>query len=182
MGWIEYHASYYKNGKVDRKTECDNHFDENKCKVLKSAMVGSTYYAAVAIENKVIAAITLTHTDNKKYDNFAYKGMDETYGPYESNCPKGILDLLTPTDNEYANAWRKRCYENLSKKNNPNSLSKLPVGSVIKYTDRNGKEIVLYKHSTAYQFKRPFWMLSDNSGYISPKHIPDNYEVIKRGE
>ena len=47
MGWTEYHAAYYKNGKVDRKAELDamyNWEDENrKVEVLKSSMVGSTY-------------------------------------------------------------------------------------------------------------------------------------------
>lgn len=23
MGWTSYHASFYKNGKIDRKAECD---------------------------------------------------------------------------------------------------------------------------------------------------------------
>jgi hypothetical protein len=35
--------------------------------------------------------------------------MDETMGPVESRCPERILDLLTPTDSEYANEWRARC-------------------------------------------------------------------------
>lgn len=28
MGWTSYHATYYKNGKVDRKAECDAYFME----------------------------------------------------------------------------------------------------------------------------------------------------------
>lgn len=204
MGWTSYAATYYKNGKIDRKAECDNIFNDNmvtwddshkvigKYEVLKSSMVGSTYYAAVkktkfATETEpeksiVFAAICLTSTNMKDYYNFSYKDMDETCGPYQYDCPKGILDLLTPTDSEFANNWRERCYENLEKKKDKNSLSKLPIGSVIKYTDHNGEEIMLYKHPAGYQFKRPFWMLADNSGYISAKHIPDNYEVIKKGE
>ena len=47
MGWTSYHASYYKNGTVDRKKECDDVFSKGDCKILKSAMVGSTYYAAI---------------------------------------------------------------------------------------------------------------------------------------
>jgi hypothetical protein len=35
--------------------------------------------------------------------------MDETCGPYEKKCPLSILNLLTPTDNEWANEWRKQC-------------------------------------------------------------------------
>lgn len=45
MGWTEYLATHYKNGTVNRKAECDVLFDNSKTKVLKSRMVGSTYYA-----------------------------------------------------------------------------------------------------------------------------------------
>lgn len=38
-----------------------------------------------------------------------YKDMDETMGPAESECPNRILDLLTPTEHEYAQEWRARC-------------------------------------------------------------------------
>ena len=68
----------------------------------------------------------------KDYYNFAYKDMDESYGPCQCDCPKGILDLLSPTENEYALQWRKACYENIVKKRNPNGFNKLPVGTVIK--------------------------------------------------
>lgn len=192
MGWLEYHATHYKNGKVDRKAEMDaiyNWEDDNrKVEVLKSAMVGGTYYAAIKSFNKtngyecVIAAVCLTSTNSKDYFNFAYKDMDETCGPYKCDCPKGILDLLTPTDNEYAKEWRKCCRENLAKKKDKNSLSKLPIGSEIKFTSFDGQECIAFKHPPAYQFKRPFWKLKSHYGYIKTKNIPDDYEVIKRGE
>lgn len=192
MGWTEYHATHYKNGKVDRKAELDDKFnweDENrKIKVLKSSMVGSTYYAAVKSLNKtndfecVTAVVCLTSTNAKDYYNFAYKDMDESMGPYKYDCPKSILDLLAPTENEYANEWRKQCYANLAAKKDKNSLSKLPIGSKIKFTLNDEKEYIAFKHPPAYQFKRPFWMLMNADGYIQTKHIPDNYVVIKRGE
>ena len=51
MGWTSYHAEHYKNGKIDRKAECDAYFLEGLNRghfdVLKSSMVGSTYYAAI---------------------------------------------------------------------------------------------------------------------------------------
>ena len=52
MGWTSYHANYYKkNGEIDRKAECDAYWQEGlkrgHFKVLRSSMVGSTYYAAV---------------------------------------------------------------------------------------------------------------------------------------
>ena len=207
MGWTSYHveATYNPKAKrrtVNRKAECDKLFNQDmvtyddntvigKYEVLKSHIVGSTYYAAVkrikfATETKpeescVFAAIVLTSVDSKDYFNFSYKDMDETMGPYQYGCPKSILDLLSPTDNEYANKWRERCYEVLKEKKSPNSLGNLPVGSKIKYVNHNGEEIVLIKHEAAYQFKRPFWMCVNRIGYVSPKRIPDNYEVIKRG-
>lgn len=196
MGWLEYHADHYKNGKVDRKAEMDSKYnwedESRKVEVLKSSMVGSTYYAAVKSFNKtngyecVTAAICLTSTNNKDYYNFAYKGMDESCGPYRYDCPKGILDLLTPTENEFAKEWRKACYENLAKKKNPNSLGRLPVGSKIKYTlpydtthRKAGTELILTKVQKAWS-NRSYW--TDYYYRYSSKMIGDNYEIIQRGE
>ena len=207
MGWTSYHVEPTYNPKtktytVNRKAECDKMFncdmttwDDHKVigkfEVLKSYVVGSTYYAAIKrtkfateteIEtSEVFAVIVLTSVNNKDYYNFAYKDMDETMGPYQYNCPKSILDLLPPTDNEYAIAWRNKCYEVLKERKNPNTLGNLPIGSEIKYVNHKGEEIILFKHPAAYQFKRPFWMCKNRDGYVSPKHIPNNYEVIKRG-
>ena len=64
-------------------------------------------------------------------------------------------------------------------KNKKPSLSSLPIGTRIKVTCQDGKEIVVFKHKPAFQFKRPFWMIEGLTiGYISEKHIPDNYEII----
>ena len=202
MGWTSYHVPMeYKNGRhiIDRKAECDKLFNSDaihhetknvvgKYEVLRSCLNGTTYYAAVkktrfATETEpeksiVFAAIVLTSVNTKDYYNFAYKDMDETCGPCEYKCPKYILDLLSPTNNQYANEWRQNCYRNIA--HGKNSLGKLPAGTVIKYKRYDGKEITVYKHEAAFQFKRPFWMLIDNSGYISAKHIPKEFEVIKR--
>jgi hypothetical protein len=178
------------------------HFD-----VLKSSMVGSTYYAAVKPlkkyngnddngehiyidipedEQRVFAVVFLTSTNMKDYFNFAYKDMDESCGPYQCDCPRSILDLLTPTENEYAKEWRKQCYENLKKRNNPNSLSRLPVGSKIKYTlpydtthRKAGTELILTKVQRAWS-NRSYW--TDYYYRYSSKMIGDNYEIIQRGE
>ena len=201
MGWLEYHASYYKNGKVDRKAEMDarhNWEDESrKVEVLKSSMVGSTYYAAVKSFNKtngyecVVAAVCLTSTNNKDYYNFAYKGMDETCGPHKYDCPKGILDLLTPTESEYANEWRKACYENLAQKKNPNSFNKLPVGTVIKVVMpydtkyfRTGQEVKLQKRQK-WGSNRTEWITQTppicRFTASLMKLLTESYEIITRG-
>lgn len=202
MGWLEYRAEHYKNGKVDRKAEMDSKYnwedESRKVEVLKSSMVGSTYYAAVRSFNKkngfecVTAAICLTSTNNKDYFNFAYKGMDESMGPYRYDCPKGILDLLTPTENEYANEWRKACYENLAKKKNPNALNKLPVGTVIKVVMpfdtkffNQGQEVKLKKRKK-WNSNRTEWLTQTppmcrfTAGLM--KNLEGCYEIISKGE
>lgn len=170
MGWTSYNAYHYKTVKgrrvVDRKAECDYLFkDEDsfngkyRLKNLKSAIVGSTYYAAIEqteIENpenrSVTAVVCLTSMDMKDHFNFAYKDMTENSGPYKYDCPKGILDLLTPTDNEWANKWRELCREKIAKKKDPNALRNLPVGTKIKVVmpfdttyHKKGQEVILIK-------------------------------------
>jgi hypothetical protein len=89
--------------------------------VLKSAMVGTTYYAAVRVEETgnpafVYGLIVLTDAKRKASDNytFGWKDMDETMGPYECKAPAAVLDLLTPTTNKNALRWRTDCRLNLA--------------------------------------------------------------------
>ena len=214
MGWTSYHATHYKNGKVDRKAECDKLYNSDaiswtedrkvigKYEVLKSSMVGTTYYAAVkktifATKDKpeniqVFGTVCLTSTDVKDYYNFAYKDMDETCGPCKYDCPKGILDLLTPTESEYANEWRKQCYEHLDKKKKANGLNKLPVGSVIKVVmpfDTNyftkGQEVKLQKHPK-WGSNRTQWITQTPPmcRFVPTlmKLLEECYEVVQKGE
>ena len=219
MGWTSYHATHYKwVGKgikrsyvVDRKAECDAYFMEGLNRgyydVLKSSMVGSTYYAAVKPlkkygkddngneivvdipinEQRVFGIVFLTSTDSKDYFNFSYKEMDETVGPCYYDCPKGILDLLTPTDSEWANNWRAKCREQLEKNKNPNALNNLPEDSVIKVVMpfdtsmySKGDEVILTKRRWGKQCK---WFT--NRCYFTHnlmKQLDGHYEIIKRGE
>lgn len=205
MGWTGQHATYYKKGTVDRKAECDAYFMEGlnagHYNVLKSALVGSVYYAAVQTlkrntgrkdengnfiiedipedERETWAAVFLTSVNSRDYFNFMYKDMSETMGPCEDRCPASILKLLSPTDSEWGNEWRERCRKRIEEKKNPRTLSNLPIGAVIRFTQLNGKVIELLKHPAAYQFKRPFWYNSNDNTYMPVKRIPDSYEVVR---
>ena len=206
MGWTSYHATHYKSGKIDRKAECDAYFLEGlnagHFEVLKSTMVGSVYYAAVRglkqcedngniyAATPVFGVVFLTSVDTKDYFNFSYKDIDETMGPYESNCPKSILDLLSPTDNEYANAWRQRCMDNLAKKKDKNSLNNLPVGSVIRVEMpcdtryfKKGSIMNLTK-CAGWGNQRAKWYASSTVYFTARlmKELDGHYEIIKRGE
>lgn len=204
MGWTSYHATHYKkNGTIDRKAECDGYFTEGlnagHYRVVKSSLVGSVYYAAIEnltrygekqpdgsrpieyipeAERKTWAAVFLTSADSRSYFNFSYKDMSEDMGPYEATCPASILSLLSPTDSEYALAWREHCLANIEKKKDPHALKNLPVGAIIRFARYNGKTVELMKHPAAYQFKRPFWYNQEDNTYIPATRIPSNYEVV----
>ncbi len=186
MGWTFYNSNYYtKSGAVDRKKECDSMInaenDKRKQTVLKSKMVGSTYYAAVedvqkeTNERKVFAVVILTSSDKASGYNFGYKDLDEFMGPCESKYPNSILDLLSPTDHKWALAWRERC----RKYNGVKPLSALPIGTMIQYTRGEGEVRRLIKRPPNYQFKRAWWYCPDDNTYSSPKYIPMDYEVVK---
>lgn len=78
MGWDYTHATHYtRTGAIDRKAEIDELYtwqnDTRKAEVVRSAMVGSTYYAAIKItelstgETETAAAVALTHTNSRDY-------------------------------------------------------------------------------------------------------------------
>ena len=185
MGWTSYHV----DGRINRKEECDRMWTQEekngypKLRVLKSAVKGSIYYAAVEKSRAgnvecVFGVVTITSTNNKDYYNFSYKEMDETSGPYYCDCPKSILDLLTPTESEYANEWRKKCLEKLERNKSGLTLSKLPIGTTIKFKRHDGEEIVLVKMSPNYQFSRAWYYRPANNTYCPSRRIPDNFEIV----
>ena len=178
MGWTSYHATHYKNGKVDRKAECDSQFTFGTHKVLKSTMKGRVYYGAIDTGNgNVVGVVCLTSGQDRHdpYYNFSIKVIDETMGPCESECPKSILDLLTPTDSEFANAWRERC-RNATK---GNWLKSVEIGQRIIWKRWDGTELTLLKHAPAYQFRTWFWYDEANHKYISKKLVTENNSRLK---
>jgi len=134
MEWTSYHARNYKNGKINRKAECDAYFSEgcNKdyFKIMHSSMIETVYYAAIQsiaeniivndglkeylekrpIKNgKIYGVVIITKTNMRNHYNFSYKVINENMGPCYYNCPKKIIKMLSATDNEYANKWREMC-------------------------------------------------------------------------
>ena len=92
MGWDYTHATHYtRTGAIDKKAEIDELYtwqnDTRKAEVVRSSMVGGTYYAAVKVtilstgEAETFAAVALTHTNNRDYFNFGVKTMEESMGP-----------------------------------------------------------------------------------------------------
>lgn len=185
MGWTFYHATHYNGHGIDRKAECDAYFieglNEGHYKIEKSAMVGSVYYAAVRTllkyvgkdekgesiyeplsdsEQEVWGAIFLTSVNSKDYYNFGYKNMSEDMGPYECDCPNSILKLLSPTEDEWSLAWRKKCKDRNAKRK---ILNKLPIGTVIEVDDK--------AYTKSICGNKTLWLNWFTRTYIKPKDI-----------
>lgn len=122
MGWM---FQYGKPADVKAEIErlCTWDSDRSLGRPLKVMNYGSTYYAAVKAtlldplatcsdfelddtRSYVFGAIFLTQISN---GDWGYKDMDEAMGPNASRCPKGVLNLLSPTTSENALRWRERC-------------------------------------------------------------------------
>jgi hypothetical protein len=191
MGWTWYRATKYKNGgSVDRKAELDTQYRwGDKYEVLKSAMVGSTYYAAVKHKEtgEVFAAVFLTSTYGKEYHNFGYKDMDETCGPCESKCPTGILALLTETESEFALKWREKCRQYHADKKSPSSYANLPLGTKVIWTVPHDHFVNFEKGQKAELVKQKFgkrltaWVSVKGPYRINAKHVDaKDIEIIEQ--
>ena len=132
-------------------------------RILDSAVVKfNTFYAAIEQTHKetgerhVWAVVILVrHYPKDPHYNFGWKDMDESCGPYETNCPERILKLLTPTDNEYALGWRKACWANIEKRK---ARKNLPPGTVLRYGDRE----YTINNKGRYPVKNRTWVIDDN--------------------
>ena len=190
MGWTSMHLDKeVKNGKIylPVKEYLDDMYtwesDERKVSVLKSALRGRHYFAAVEVDEGerkyVSAAVALVSINSGDYFNFGYKPMDEDMGPYIYDCPKGILDLLTPTDNEYANEWRNRCRARLETEKRFAALKNLPTGAKIEFESlydlvdgtKKGDKVTLTKRISG---KREIWwdgVYKWKKSIINPEYV-----------
>lgn len=183
MGWtFEYH---YGADKKYVKETLDSYYtwekeDGTKIRLLKSTIVGSTYYGAVETvhpdgKRDVIAVVNLLSI---RKDEWGYKGMDETMNPYRYDCPESILKLLTETDSDYANEWRAKCREYTKRKK---ALKGCSVGTKIKFP-WGDRILVCEKQRAMYQFKTEWWLVvgEDYNGYrVKKKDIPVfDYRIV----
>ena len=169
MGWTYYTATEYRNGKIDRLAECRKEFGRNPewATILKDAMVGTTYYAALKLSGKdeVFALVCLTGVDKR---DFGYKDMDESMNPFYYDCPIGILKLLTPTKNELALEWRATCYKRIK---NKKAISKANIIQITFPEHYSGKYYQANDTATLTRYRKSSWL--DKAKYIrfNPSYI-----------
>lgn len=136
MGWTSMPMPYEGTTEWFKKTLTWTNDDGTTNTPLATAIVArSEAYAAVETVKPdgtryVWAAAFMLKYNPKDRDGytFSYKDMDETVGPYIDRCPAKILDLLTPTEHEYANAWRQRCRDRIALR----ARNKVSNGDIIK--------------------------------------------------
>lgn len=66
----------------------------------------TTIYVAYKADSDVSALVVLREFED---DLVAYKVLEETEGPFEAHASQAFLDVLSPTDNEFATEWRSQC-------------------------------------------------------------------------
>jgi len=123
-----------------------------------------TYYAAVqemrnGVAGDVFAVVCkVTWNPNSKTgEQFGYKDMTEAMGPCEDNCPRHILDLLTPTDKEHAIDWRRRCAENLRRRARKiEDGDRVKLETPLNFVDgHSGSEFIVEKRGRRLSFRDP---------------------------
>jgi len=119
MGWTT--TCTYPGGGIRRYLDAEfssEHPDHPRREILKSAMKGTTeYYAAMRTTRRetgktlTFALVVLVSYKPREADGYTlgWKDMDESMGPYITNCPVPILNLLDPPSNENAKVWREAC-------------------------------------------------------------------------
>lgn len=130
MGWSTYHR---EPGQTDRE-HFTSQLDDTQ-QILECATIKSVFYAAVLDkrDGKVWGAVCLMQRNLSGDYNFGVKEMSDTVGPCYYDCPDRILDLLTPTESEYANEWRKTCREANAKRSEVKDGTVIRLASALKF-------------------------------------------------
>lgn len=121
MGWTFTRERLLPNKKAYLDRRFTSEQPGRRHTILKSVMVGTTYFAAAQVEQVgnptiVYALVVLTMHDPKAEDgfHFGWKDMAETMGIGECFAPASILDLLTEAPNDDARRWRRECRQNIA--------------------------------------------------------------------
>lgn len=151
MGWLFFKKPSDTKAYLDNLHNVKN--DEVIQRVIDSAIIEfSEYYAAteqvnkITGERRVFASVFMIKFVANATDGmtFGYKNMTEHSGPNQSRCPMKILNLLTPLESkdEYAAAWRERCFAyhaKLAKARSVADGTKIEFATPLRFSD--GSEI-----------------------------------------
>jgi hypothetical protein len=113
-------------------------------------------------DEKVVGMVVLYARKRIRYDwredevEIYTKVVDEDMGPAEATCPKAILDLLDPTENEYATEWRRQCREYLTKPV-PKKGDTVTFDSLISFQDGSTERCFTYLGGNLFHMFGSSW-------------------------
>jgi len=188
MGW----TWTSRNGRTVKEfltREFNFETDEHKTTIIDYSLVRlRTAYLAVERVSKqdpdgrrVFGVVVLLGYAPQSDYNIGYKAIDETMGPCDCACPERILKQLTPTDSEWANGWRKKCWERIEKRKR---RPKLQVGDVVTFRT----PVTTYegpKSTGVVQSTKPVVMSLDGRFYrfsVAQLSCPEEYSVSRAGK
>jgi hypothetical protein len=162
MGWLSF--SMHRPVKEWYKSELNSKYEVLDCALVER----STFYAAVRNKEtgQVSCDVLLIRWAPKSWDNFAYKDIGEFSGPVQCNCPKRIMKLLSPLDDEndsngWAREWRKRVEAYWETRNTINKGYVVKTENPITFT--SGAEYQYFK-----KLGRTIWGGIINEGQFCP--------------
>jgi hypothetical protein len=149
MGWTSFSMHEPVSEWFKKEWESGTNSDYE---VLDSALVQrQTLYGAVKKKStgEIFCAVFLIRW-SRDYYNFSYKDMTEHAGPYQVNCPKRIMKLLTPlnddTDsNGWAREWRQRVNEYWGKRDGLKKIKDKIIKTAEPVQFTNGREYQYFK-------------------------------------
>jgi hypothetical protein len=192
MGWLFMSSlGQYASPKAYLDAQYTFQNADGTSQILASALVKMrTWYAAcrqidhATGKAHVFALVCLVKYNPRDREGvvFGYKDMSESMGPCESECPASILDLLTPTTSEYAQAWRARCRATATRRSRlaPKDGDTIIFAAAISFTDGSearrfiirieGRKRIFTNPASGSRYRISRW--KDRECTIIPKMAP----------
>ena len=142
MGWLIYNRAP-RDIREEINRICTFESETGSARPIKTCRVGVVWYVAVQITMEegapfsedyqvdglgqiTFAIVIKTRRDR---DGWGYRVIEETAGPDTSLAPRSLIETLSPTKHDWANAWRSRCLTNATRKSR-----RLAAGDIIAFS------------------------------------------------
>lgn len=181
MVWRSFYTDRYARGNIDRKSTIEQDILPPELEVVKSAMLGAIYYAGVRMRGTyiVFGIVIRTRVSNNSDDNFSYMLYYETDLPEYFDCPKSVLDVLSPTADQRALRWRNLCNIKLKQKEQHQvNYDRLSVGTILKVRVK-GEMVNIEKMMPDSAHKANWWRRLDTNETFYLYNNRKHFEIVK---
>jgi len=115
MGWFFTHGASRKD--IIEYLSRPHRSDLSTHSTVARYFRGNTMYAVHEIkahDGSKMERYACVYLLQRDKDGWGYKPLEETCGPYYCDMPGKHLDMLTPTDHQWANEWRATCRKRIA--------------------------------------------------------------------